>query len=100
MWRGLSKVCELFNVLTQFALGEGVKISFWRSRWCSEVPLCRLFPKLFAQSKQKSCVVAKKGSYSSSRLFEWKLSFNQSSQKLDNVGFEGLSSLLQRQQQA
>lgn len=88
-------MCELFKVLTRFVLGNGSKISFWKDKWVLEVPLCRLFPRLFAQSRQKSSVVADMGKFSQPGSFVWSLIFYQSSQQLVSSDFESLSSLLQ-----
>ena len=29
-------------------VGNGVRVKFWKDRWCSEQPLCEIFPSLFA----------------------------------------------------
>lgn len=58
VWRGLAKVEELFQILTKVELGDGVSTSFWLDKWCSSVPLARMFPKLFESTSTKGSSVA------------------------------------------
>jgi len=38
-------------------MGDGSSTCFWKDKWRSIVPLCDIFPRLFALSMQKDCCV-------------------------------------------
>lgn len=40
-----------------FELGNGLKIRFWKDKWCGNVELRRLFPNLFELAVDKECLV-------------------------------------------
>ena len=41
-----------------FVLGDGRRISFWEDNWCSEAPLCEIFPALYSLAVTKGAKVA------------------------------------------
>ena len=53
VWKEIWKHWELFKSIISFAVGNGRRIKFWKDRWCSEEPLCKIFPSLFALSDSK-----------------------------------------------
>lgn len=57
IWRGLYKVEELFRHLKKIEVGLGEGISFWKDRWCSDVPLGRLFPSFYCASSTITSIV-------------------------------------------
>lgn len=56
--RGLTHVLPLFKCLTQRKVGDENRVSFWLDRWCTKIPLAKLFPVLFEQGKSKNTTVA------------------------------------------
>lgn len=58
VWRGLSKVEDLFRRLPKFIVGAGKIISFWLDAWCTKLPLCHVFPSLFKVSSTRNSTVA------------------------------------------
>ena len=54
----IEKHWELFNSMISFVVDNGRRVKFWKDRWCSEEPLCEIFPPLFALSNSKEAWVA------------------------------------------
>ena len=53
----IEKHWELFNSMISFVVDNGRRVKFWKDRWCSEEPLCEIFPSLFALSNSKEAWV-------------------------------------------
>ena len=44
--------------MISFVVGNGRRVKFWKGGWCTEEPLCEVFPSLFALSDSKEAWVA------------------------------------------
>ena len=58
LWRFISKGWGRFYPHCSFEVGDGSSIFFWHDRWCGEVPLKVLFPRLFVLAVDKNAPVA------------------------------------------
>ena len=58
VWKEIEKHWELFKSMTSFAVDNRRRVKFWKDRWCSEEPLCEIFPSLFALFDSKEAWVA------------------------------------------
>ena len=57
VWKEIEKHWELFKSMISFAMGNRKRVKFWKDRWCSEEPLCEIFPSLFALFDSKEAWV-------------------------------------------
>ena len=46
LWKGIRLDWKLVSDRLAFKVGNGIRVSFWRDRWCGESPLCMSFPSL------------------------------------------------------
>ncbi|RVW44985.1 putative ribonuclease H protein [Vitis vinifera] len=58
LWKGIRLDWKLVSDRLAFKVGNGIRVSFWRDRWCGESPLCMSFPSLFALTVEKEAWVA------------------------------------------
>ena len=45
------------KLTSSLVLGDGSRINFWEDSWCSEEPLCELFPLLYILAGSKGASV-------------------------------------------
>lgn len=57
IWRSMLATAAPFFTLVNFSLGNGKVATMWNSRWSGDLPLCKLFPNLYALSPQKQITV-------------------------------------------
>lgn len=58
LWRGVTKVADLFQIGVRFACGDGNNIRFWTDLWLGEQPLGKAFPSLFEIANAQDATIA------------------------------------------
>ena len=53
----LRSIGSFLSLMISFAMGNRKRVKFWKDRWCSEEPLCEIFPSLFALFDSKEAWV-------------------------------------------
>ena len=56
-WKGLRSVKDIFFSGVAMTVNDGRGTRFWVDRWCSKVPLEKLFPQLYARALDPSGTV-------------------------------------------
>ena len=53
LWKTIRKEWLCMNSSLTYRVGCGRRVSFWKNKWCGDMPLCESFPSLFAISLVK-----------------------------------------------
>ena len=48
LWKEIRKEGVLLFKNASFTVGDGRRVKFWKDIWCGNIPLCEVFPSLFA----------------------------------------------------
>ena len=54
LWKGLRMEWDFVGSRISFLVGNGLRVRFWRDRWCGDSPLCVSFPSLIALIDDKA----------------------------------------------
>ena len=57
IWKEILKGAPQLKVNSSFKVGMGDRVKFWEDSWCSEVPLCDLFPRLYSPARSREVKV-------------------------------------------
>ena len=58
LWKGLRMEWDFVGSRISFLVGNGLRVRFWRDRWCGDSPLCVSFSSLFVLTDDKDAWVA------------------------------------------
>ena len=58
-------------------MGDGKNVSFWKDKWCGTVPLCEIFPSLFALATSKEAWINEVWTAEGERRGSWTPHFNR-----------------------
>ena len=57
LWKEILKEISHLNLNCRFVVGKGDRLRFWEDNWCSEIPLCDLYPRLYSLAGSKDVKV-------------------------------------------
>ena len=58
LWKAISKEWNILSYRIAFEVGNGIRVGFWKDKWCGDKASCVLFPFLFSLTASREAWVA------------------------------------------